>query len=229
MSRILFITGTDTDAGKTMASLLIMHALQNRDAIYLKPLQTGTTDADADSDAAFVHRHLPAGLPHGMTPSQTIHSLRPLPKAPLCAGAPVDFQAVTDFILGHAAHHELTVVEGAGGILVPITAATSMLDLALAVQAEILVIARAGLGTINHTLLTTRAITARGGKCLGTVLMNAGNSTPAGDAEENARIIHELTGLPVFGVIGHIIDPRDPSSMQLEVMHHMLRRLYRST
>lgn len=229
MNRILFITGTDTDAGKTMASLLIMHALRDRDAVYLKPLQTGTQDANADSDAGFVHAHLPGGLPHGMPPAMAIHSLRPLPKAPLFAGDAVDFPAVTDFIATHAARHDLTVVEGAGGILVPITAETDMLDLALSVNAAILVIGRAGLGTINHSLLTIRTITTRGGNCLGTVLMNADNATTENDAMENALAIRELSGLPVFGIIDHVPDPRQPSSAQLDVMRSMLHRLDQSS
>ena len=148
----IFITGTDTDAGKTMLSLLVMHALHGRDAVYLKPVQTGCSDPDTDSDPAFVHRHLPDGLP--TTPAQAIHACRVPPKAPLFAGEPVDFQATVNFVLAHAAWYSWTVVEGAGGVLVPVTSEKTMLDLALETKASILVAGRAGLGTINHTLLT---------------------------------------------------------------------------
>ena len=113
--KILFVTGTDTDVGKTVLSLLLMRLLAGRDAVYLKPVQTGCRDAEHNSDAAFVHRHLPGGLPRGMTPADCIQAIRPLPKAPLFAGEPVDFAALSRFIAAYASSHELTVVEGAGG------------------------------------------------------------------------------------------------------------------
>ena len=137
--RILFITGTDTDVGKTVVSLLAMRVLAPLGAVYLKPVQTGCQDPGLDSDPALLHRHLPGGLPFGMTPADCIHSLRPRPKAPLFAGEPVDFEALTAFILDHAERHEVVIVEGAGGVLVPVTPDRTMLDLALAVRASILV------------------------------------------------------------------------------------------
>jgi dethiobiotin synthetase len=207
---ILFITGTDTDVGKTVASLLAMHALAGRDAVYLKPVQTGCVDPDVDSDPAFIHRHLPGGLPGGMTPADCIHTLRPRPKAPLFAGDPVDSEAVLDFIARHAARHEIVVVEGAGGILVPVTTDATMLDLALAVRACILVAGRAGLGTINHTLLTLQAIQTAGGNCLGAVLLDPTDATPEADRTENIQAIEHFSGLPVFGVIGRIADLAHP-------------------
>lgn len=222
MSRILFITGTDTDVGKTMASLLVLHALRGSDAIYLKPVQTGCADPDHDSDPAFIHRYLPGGLPGGMTPAQTMHSLRPLPKAPLYAGPPVDMVAVKKFITTHAANHELTVVEGAGGILVPITPTATMLDLALAVDASILVVGRAGLGTINHTLLTLQAIATSGGHCRGVLLMDPQNATQEVDRRENIEAIHTFSGVPVFGVIGRLVDLHTPQSAAMTIMQAIL-------
>ena len=89
--RIIFVTGTDTDVGKTVLSLLLMHALSGCDAVYLKPVQTGCADPGFGSDPAFIHANLPGGLPGGMSPADCVHSCRPLPKAPLFAGAEVDF------------------------------------------------------------------------------------------------------------------------------------------
>jgi dethiobiotin synthase len=140
--QVLFITGTDTDVGKTVLSLLLMRALSGRDAVYLKPVQTGCADPAADSDPAFLHRHLPGGLPGGMTPADCIHSCRPRPKAPLFAGEPVDFDGLVRFVKDRAARHETVVVEGAGGVFVPVTPERTMLDLALAVGASILVAGR---------------------------------------------------------------------------------------
>jgi len=218
---IIFVTGTDTDAGKTVLSLLLMRALSGRDAVYLKPVQTGCTDPDAESDAAFVHRHLPGGLPGGMSPADCIHSCRPLPKAPLFAGAPVDFDALVRFIEDHSRRHETVVVEGAGGVFVPVTRDKSMLDLALAVDASILVAGRAGLGTINHTLLTFEAITARGGRCLGAVLLDPANATAEVDRAENIRAIEDVSGLPVHGVIDRIPDLDNPDQRHLDILSRL--------
>lgn len=222
--RVLFVTGTDTDVGKTVLSLLLMRALAGRDAVYLKPVQTGSVDPDRDSDPAFVHRHLPGGLPGGMRPADCIHSCRPRPKAPPFAGDPVDFPAVQDFIAGHAARHDLVVVEGAGGILVPVTWQATMLDLALDAGAGILVAARAGLGTINHTLLTLRAIRAAGAECLGVVLLDPADATPQPDRLENATAIERLSGLPVHGVIGRVTDFSAPGQQVFDTLVSILTR-----
>lgn len=220
--RIVFITGTDTDVGKTMASLLTMRALAGRDAVYLKPVQTGCADPDADSDPAFVHGHLPGGLPGGMRPADCIHSLRPLPKAPLFAGEPVDFEALRLFVAGHAASRETVVVEGAGGVLVPVTGGATMLDLALQTRAAILVVGRAGLGTINHTLLTFEAIASRGGRCLGAVLMDPSDAVPESDRAENIRAIELFSGQRVHGVVGRIADPGRPDPRHTDLFRRLL-------
>lgn len=224
-SRILFVTGTDTDVGKTVLCLLLMRVLTGHDAVYLKPVQTGCVDPDMDSDPAFVHRHLPGGLPGGMRPADCIHSCRPRPKAPLFAGDPVDFRAMQDFIAGHAARHDIVVVEGAGGILVPVTWQATMLDLALDAGAGILVAARAGLGTINHTLLTLRAIRAVGADCLGVVLLDPADATPPPDRLENATAIERLSGLPVHGVIGRLADFSRPDQAPLDALASIVDRI----
>jgi len=195
-----------------------MRLLAGADAVYLKPVQTGCLDAEHDSDAAFVHRHLPGGLPVGMAPSDCIHSIRPLPKAPLFAGDPVDFDDLCRFIAAHAARHEVTVVEGAGGLLVPITAQKTMLDLALETGASLLVAGRAGLGTINHTLLTLEALRARKANCLGVVLTDPTDATPKLDSAENSAAIESFSGLHVHGVIGRITDLSSPPQSAMSVV-----------
>lgn len=223
--RIIFITGTDTDVGKTVVSLLVMRALAARDAVYLKPVQTGCTDPGQGSDASFVHDLLPGGLPGGMTPADCIHSCRPLPKAPLFAGDSVDFDALCRFIATHATRHEITVVEGAGGLLVPITAQKTMLDLAMQAGASLLVVGRAGLGTINHTLLTLEAMKARKANCLGVVLTDPADAVPEADRAENSSAIESFSELPVHGVIGRIADLRNPHDHAKAVIGTILSSL----
>lgn len=216
-SKILFVTGTDTAVGKTMVSLLVMRALAGHDAVYLKPVQTGCMDLNSDSDPAFLHRHLPHGLPHGMTPADCIHLCRIQPKAPLFAGESADRQALISFVAAHAALHQTVVVEGAGGILVPITRQWAMLDLARDIEAQILVVARAGLGTINHTLLTLGAIKARSCPCLGVIFVDPTDAVPELDRAENAQAITLASDIPVWGVIGRQ-DPGNPSAAILDML-----------
>ena len=221
---ILFITGTDTGVGKTVASLLALHVLTSKRALYLKPVQTGCTDPNYDSDAAFIATHLPGGLPQGMTPAQATGICRPLPKAPLWSGEPIKPKNLTKFVKDHTKPHLITVVEGAGGILVPITSSWTMLDLAQELQAVALVVGRAGLGTINHTTLTLLAIKNAGLPCLGTVLMDPENSTPKDERAENSAAIELLSGQRVWGTIGQL-HLSAPGPEALEIMGTALTQI----
>lgn len=217
---IIFITGTDTDVGKTMVSLLMLRVLAAHNPVYLKPVQTGCVHPDIDSDPAYVARHLPGGLPRGMRPEDCMAVCHPIPKAPLFAGAAVELAQMTEFVLRHAGCGPV-VVEGAGGILVPLTWSASMLDLACALQARIVVVARAGLGTINHTLLTLQAISGRGCPCLGVVLVDAHDAVDALSRAENMHAIGRLAGVPVWGVIGRE-EASSPTQSALDVMRRVL-------
>ncbi len=225
LQNIIFITGTDTDVGKTMVSLLIMHALSLRQAVYLKPIQTGCNHPDRDSDPAFIHAHLPQGLPQGMKPAQCIHICRPAPKAPLFTGSPISMEPIVEFVSTQAQNHEFVVVEGAGGIFVPINQHQTMLDLALALNAQVLVVGRAGLGTINHTLLTLAQLKNHQLPCLGVILMDPANTVSMEERRENAQAITLFSRYPVHGVIGPIANPDQPEQEALDIIFHALDEL----
>jgi dethiobiotin synthetase len=126
----------------------------------VKPAQTGP-DSDVDTVA---HLAAPAL-------AQTLASfpdpLAPLAAARVAALEPLDLYAVTDAIKEISAAHELTLVEGAGGLLVPMGlrpggAPWTIADLAVALGVPTVVVVRAGLGTLNHTALTLEALERRG-------------------------------------------------------------------
>ena len=225
LGKIIFVTGTDTGVGKTMVSLLIMHALSSRQAIYVKPIQTGCIDPNIDSDPAFIHAHLPHGLPQGMKPAQCIHTCRIKPKAPLFAGQPISIAPLVKFITTQTLTNELVVVEGAGGLLVPINEQQTMLDLAAALDAQVLVVGRAGLGTINHTLLTLAQLEQHQLPCLGVVLVDPTQAVPADAQRENAQAISLFSHCPVHGVIGSIANPGQPEQEALDIISHALDEL----
>ncbi|MEJ5243256.1 MAG: dethiobiotin synthase, partial [Desulfomicrobiaceae bacterium] len=99
------------------------------------------------------------------------------------------------------------LVEGAGGIRVPIAPGWTMLEFAQALGAPCVVVARAGLGTINHTVLTLEALERASAPCLGVVFCDPTDAVPHVERQENAAAILELTGVPVLGTLGRITDP----------------------
>jgi dethiobiotin synthetase len=115
-------------------------------------------------------------------------------------GRSVDLDAVRNAFARLAARHAWIVVEGAGGLLVPAAKATSMADLALELRLPLLVVARAALGTINHTLLTLEAATARGLAVAGVVISHGAGAPSAADAANLA----ELRAALGAGLVGEI-------------------------
>ncbi|MGE2737537.1 dethiobiotin synthase [Mycolicibacterium vaccae] len=165
----LVVTGTDTGVGKTVATAaLACHArLAGVDVAVCKPVQTGT--ADGDDDLAEVGRLSGVGELHGL-------ARFPEPLAPLAAaqrvGATLPSRA--DLVgLATAVDRpgRLTLVEGAGGLLVEVGAAgTTLRDVAADLAAPVLVVVRSGLGTLNHTALTLEALRGAGLDCAGLVI-----------------------------------------------------------
>jgi dethiobiotin synthetase len=163
---IVLITGTDTDVGKTVVTSAIAASAQAaglRVAV-VKPGQTGTADG-GPSDIDLVAR---LAAPHA---ARTLASY-PDPLAPLAAARvaglpPLELYEVVDAVRAEAAKHDLVLVEGAGGLLVPMGVRPSgdpwtFADLAVTLGVGAIVVARAGLGTLNHTMLTLEALGRRG-------------------------------------------------------------------
>jgi dethiobiotin synthetase len=181
---VLLITGTDTGVGKTVATAaLACHArLAGLDVAVCKPLQTGS--ADGDDDLAEVARL--SGV------SELVSGWRyPEPLAPVAAadraGMALPTRAeLVSLIRGLDAPRRLTVVEGAGGLLVELGAnGVTLRDLAIDLNAPVLVVVKPGLGTLNHAVLTLEALAAHNVSCAGLVI-GAWPGQP-GVAEEGNR------------------------------------------
>jgi dethiobiotin synthetase len=163
---IVLITGTDTDVGKTIVTSAIAASAQAaglRVAV-VKPGQTGTADG-GPTDADLVNRL--AG-PHTVrTLASYPDPLAPLAAARVAALPPLELYAVVDAVRAEAESHDLVLVEGAGGLLVPMGVRPSgdpwtFADLAVTLGVGTIVVTRAGLGTLNHTALTLEALARRG-------------------------------------------------------------------
>jgi len=154
-----FITGTDTDVGKTLVSAWLLTQLEGT---YWKPIQAGTVPT---TDSTTVQRL--AELPVSRVLPEAY--LLPEPMAPHEAARRANI-AMDMEKLRLPPHDGLVVVEGAGGLMVPIADGAYMIDLADSLDLPIILVARSTLGTINHTLLSLEAIRRRGLPLAGVVI-----------------------------------------------------------
>ncbi|MBO3736018.1 dethiobiotin synthase [Actinoplanes flavus] len=162
---IVLVTGTDTEVGKTIATAAMAAAAQAaglRVAV-IKPGQTGIATG-MPTDAEVVTRL--AGPETVRTLSEFPEPLAPLAAAKVAGLPPLDLFDVVDAIRAEAEKHDLVLVEGAGGLLVPMGVrpsgeAWTFADLATTLGCGMIVVARAGLGTLNHTALTLEALNRR--------------------------------------------------------------------
>ena len=163
---IVLVTGTDTDVGKTVVTSAIAAAAQAaglRVAV-VKPGQTGTAGG-GPTDIDVVNRL--ASPDTTRTLASYPDPLAPLAAAQVASMRPLELYEVVDAVRAEAAKHDLVLVEGAGGLLVPMGVrpsgeAWTFADLATTLGVSVVVVTRAGLGTLNHTALTLEALARRG-------------------------------------------------------------------
>lgn len=194
---LLFVTGTGTGVGKTVATaVLACHARRaGLDVAVCKPAQTGI--ADGDDDLVEIARLSGVSRLTGL--ARYPQPLGPVPAAAAAGMALPTRGELLDAIRSADAPGRLTLVEGAGGLLVELGAdQVTLRDLAVELGAPVLVVVAAGLGTLNHTALTVEALGARRLTCAGLVI----GSWPVdpGAAESSNR--HELARIaPVRAVL----------------------------
>jgi len=202
MAKGIFITGTDTGVGKTVIAAGIIRALKRKgiNAGAMKPVETGCSPLAAD---AMFLREI-AGMDE---PVELIAPLRfSQPLAPMTAseleGKPFDIDAVLQAYAALTSKYEFLVVEGAGGLMVPLNSSPFFVaDMIKTMHLPAVVVTRAGLGTINHTLLTVfhalrEEITVRA------VIIN--NSEPALNTiaeQTNPDVLKRLCPAPVVGPV----------------------------
>lgn len=185
-----FITGTDTGIGKTTVAALLCAALNG---MYWKPIQTGVRGReDAASDRRTVMRL--AGIPASRTIPETFIFKPPVSPhlAAQRAGVRIDLGAVK---LPRIAPNENLIVEGAGGVLVPINKRETMADLMRRLKLPVLLVARTALGTINHTLLSVAALRAARLKVHGVIMVGPR------DRLENREAIERYGDVRVLGYL----------------------------
>jgi dethiobiotin synthetase len=205
----LFITGTDTGVGKTHVTCALARraVALGRTVFAFKPIETGC-EPGPDGALLGADQALLVAAAGGWQRGELAGVYRyPLPAAPRVAaahaGASVDLGRILDVARRGAAVEPagLTLVEGAGGWRVPITDDADMGTLARALALPVLVVSRAGLGTINHTLLTVEAVERDGLTVAGVVLSQRPGEDPEMTISNRAEIRHRWPGLVV--VLAH--------------------------
>jgi len=178
LARGVFVVGTDTEVGKTVVSACLARAW---DADYWKPVQTGT--GVDPGDTATVARL--AGLPPERT--HPCAYAFPEPLSPHAAAELAGTEIRLDEVELPRTDRPL-IVEGAGGVLVPLNATELMIDLVQRLRLPVVVVARSTLGTINHTLLTLAALYARGVEVLGVVMNGPPSASNRAAIERHGRV-----------------------------------------
>ncbi|AHH17206.1 ATP-dependent dethiobiotin synthetase BioD [Nocardia nova SH22a] len=193
----LIVTGTSTDVGKTIVTAALAAAARSagRTVAVCKPAQTGMGPGEPGDLAVIGHL---SGVTRTLELARYPDPLAPDTAARRC-GQPLLTLGETVSGIDALADTDLTLIEGAGGLLVRMGEFT-ILDLARKLDAPVLVVAAAGLGTLNHTELTTRALDAAGVRCAG-VVIGSWPATPDLASECNRTDLPAVTGTEVVGVI----------------------------
>lgn len=203
MSKGLFITGTDTDIGKTYVTALLVKTLREAgyDVGYYKAAISGA-DSVGESDAGFVNRFAGIGEPEDMLLSYLYKNAVSPHLAARIEGHPLEKEVILAAWQRVSAAYPYVTMEGSGGILCPIRhdekAVYYLEDIIRWLRLPVLIVADAGLGTINHVALTAFYMKQKGLTAKGVFL----NYWKGGVMEEdNVKMIEEMTGLPVLAKI----------------------------
>jgi dethiobiotin synthetase len=194
------VTGTDTGVGKTVATAVLAVSLREHgvNAGVMKPVETGIND-HTRSDAEWLMSVAPCDDPPSIVAPYRLRA----PAAPLIAaaaeGIAIDLHHILSAREALAARHDCLLIEGVGGVMVPLSADMLVVDLIHHLRLPVLIVARSGLGSINHTLLTVECLERRGIPILG-ILFNNPCAPPAHpDTHHIIRTILTRTGLRSFG------------------------------
>ncbi len=207
----LLVTGTDTGIGKTLIAGAIAANLRKHGfrVGVLKPAASGCVkrrEGLVSEDAEFLAHHADAPHPLDIIAPQRFAE----PLAPAVAarrlGVALDWESIQRSLTMIARDSDVLIVEGVGGIMVPMDAKYTMLDVAQWLKLPAVVVARPNLGTINHTLLTTNALRDAKVKVAGVVINRYPAEMPGVAEETNPRAIEQWGKAPVLCVAPEVKD-----------------------
>jgi len=227
----IFITGTDTAVGKTLVTAVFARSLKERglDVGVMKPVETGVVHG-RPSDAV--------RLICAAQVSDALDRVRPyafrLPVAPLDAARAerrsIQMAAIMTAYRQLQSQHEVVLVEGAGGLHAPITPTRDMLNLIEKMKAPVVVVGRAGLGGVNHAMLTLNALRARAIPILALVLnqtVQVKTAVARRQERSTLELLREFAGVPVIGPLPYRagVDARFEQVVETLVANSEMRKL----
>ena len=226
----VFIAGTDTNVGKTVVTAALGMALQQTGSTVgiMKPVETGTTPDETTSDGQRLKRFFAS---YGNVGVRGLYCFAS-PVAPLEAARArqqlIDVEVILDAYRTFAVHHDYVLVEGVGGILVPLTHARDVRDLIQLLGLPCLIVSRTRLGAINHARLTLMGLRQAGIRILGILL----NDTDTNGEEQQAstvKLLRELSDVPVLGPLPfqNDLDSRWEGSIMTLANHSTIREVAR--
>jgi dethiobiotin synthetase len=206
----VFIIGTDTGVGKTVvgAGLALCLKEQGIKVGVMKPVATGCLSSNEhlfSQDAIYLFEAAENEYPLLSNPIRFKNPLAPHVASQIERKA-VDLKKIFWAYDEIRTIYDFIIVEGIGGLLVPFTNNYFVADLVKEFNLPVLVVARAGLGTINHTLLTVQAAKNKGLNVRGIILNGMPEANFSLAEITNPRILQDLTGLPVLGVLPKLQD-----------------------
>lgn len=201
MKKAFFITGTDTGVGKTFFACSLAAALVNRGlkVAAFKPMESGCERIDGKLVAKDVTKLQEATGRHCECLYTLAEPLAPAEAARI-EGVNINPQSVIEAFMRIFEQNDVTLVEGAGGVLVPLADGWSVMDLMRELNIPVINVVGSKLGAINHTLLTERAVLEESLQLVGHVINNLHGASDAATLS-NPDVIGALTALPVLGVL----------------------------
>ena len=211
----VYVTGTDTGIGKTLASSALLHAVRSHGlrAIGMKPVASGCVQVDGQWRNADALALLAASDPRPVYADLNPYAL-PLPLAPELAaadaGIDIALQGLLDAHARLAAQADALVVEGVGGWAAPLSSTLMQADLVQALRLPVVLVVGMRLGCLNHALLSARAIVADGAHLAGWIASCVDPQMERLD--NNLQMLRERLPAPCWGVLPHAREP-DPGAM----------------
>lgn len=216
VSKTLFITGTDTNVGKTVitGALAAYFRSQGIKVGVMKPVESGCGDTQRPADALFLKKM--SGTDDALSLINSYAFCEPL--APGIAaelhGVELSFENIFENYQQIVSHHDLTLIEGVGGLLVPVAVGRLQVELIEKFACPVLVVARPSLGTFNHTLLTLSCLEHKKIPVLG-VIFDLSSPTRDLASNYNCRFLQQYTSVPILGEFPFVYGVEDPDALIL--------------
>jgi len=216
MAKGFFVTGTDTGVGKTIITAALIKAahILGFNACGMKPIETGCKREEnregnnslIPSDGTFLREITGTGESIGLiTPISFENPLAPLPASEI-EDKPIDLDKIKTAYKELSSRYDIIIVEGIGGLLVPILRDYFVVDLARDFGLPIIVASKPGLGTINHTMLTVNYAIKEGFDVAGIIINYTRPPENTLAENTNPEIIRRLSSVPVIGIFPYLKD-----------------------